>query len=192
MCRSCFEECRCWGEIEQTTAQENVVSLLKMNEEYDDIFVPRYIVQETLLERYPFICASKGQANLWIDSSIQAGLIVETRHCEKKREKVLALPKYEEFADWPYAQDDNSEIEWCMVILLWLNGGTMERTLVNDALYKIDPQRMSNPFMRSLVMRNAESKKWVFIDRTAQMQVVCLTKDVRAAIEADPRIGDGL
>ena len=184
VCCICFESCGGWSEIEKRKAQEKVVSALKMMEEYDDFFVERYVIRRTLLERYPSLCASKSQANLWIDSSIQAGLIVETRHWKTKREKVLGLPKYKRLADLPYPQIDTSEAEWFIVSLLRNNGGTMERTQVNQALRENDPQRMSIPFMRSLVMQNAESNNLFFIDRSARIQMVSLTIHWLAKLKA--------
>eukprot|EP00956_Cyclotella_meneghiniana_P044644 scaffold328189_cov76-Cyclotella_meneghiniana.AAC.1 len=181
-CRSCFESSGGWSENEQKKSQEKVVSLLKMLEEYDDIILPRSVVRNKLIERYPLFCASKDEASLWIDNTIQAGFIIETK---RKREKVLALTEYKKFADAPYPQMDTSEVESYIIDLLRTNGTTMDRKTVNNALREKDPQGMSNPFMRSFVIRNAASKNLIFIVKNAYMQVVGLNyEDAIAVVNA--------
>jgi len=182
VCRPCFELCGGWSEIEQKKAQEKVVSVLKMLEEYDDIFVSQSIVRKNLIERYSSLCASKDQASLWIDSATQAGLIIETKHCKIKKTKFLVLPEYSKFADWPYPQLDTSEAEGYIIDLLWTNGGTMDRKMANHTLRDKDPQRMSNPLLRSLVIRNAASKNLFFVAKNSYTQVVGLTYDDAIAV----------
>ena len=92
------------------------------------------------------------------------------------------LPEYSKFADWPYPQLDTSEAEGYIIDLLWTNGGTMDRKMANHALRDKDPQRMSNPLLRSLVIRNAASKNLFFVAKNSYTQVVGLTYDDAIAV----------
>ena len=176
VCRVCFDFSNTWSEAEQREAQEKVLALLQMSAEYDDFIVPRTIFRTVLLEKYPSSCASRGHASLWIDSAVEAGIAVETKHCASKRTKVLLLPENAAFATIPHSNLDTSEMEKFVTDLLWSNNGVMDRKDINDTLRGKYPL-MAQPMMCSLVMHNAASKKSFFVARRSHGQMVGLTHE---------------
>jgi len=178
VCRTCFDMSGEWTDEKQNKSHKKVVALLKLMSENDDVMPPRNIVRKVLLEGHPTECASKGQANLWIEHSIQSGIVIETRHCDKKsKAKVLVLPENKFFADTRYPVGyDTSEAESVITDLLWDMGGAVDRKAANNFLKKTFP-RMAHPMMRGLVMRNAASNKAFFVAKGPHGQTVGLTYD---------------
>ena len=185
LCCSCFSLSKGWTETKQQKAHEKVVSLLTTMSEFDDVVVPHHVARKVLLEQYhPSLCASRSQANLWIESTIEAGLIIEANHIQNKKTKVLMLPKHKSFAELALPRElDTSEEENYVSNLLWENNGVIDRKTVIDGLRGKFP-RMVHPLMRSLVMRNASTKKTFFVAKGPSCQMVALIyEDALAAIK---------
>merc|ERR1719253_519502 len=172
---------------EMKAVQERVVSVISMLADYDDILPSRFLIQKLLLEKFPSCCAAKDQASLWIDHSIQVGVISEVRRCNPTKSKALMLPKYKHLvANVPFpASVDTFEAESFVKYLLQKQGGGMDRRAVNDALVKEFPHQMTNPLIRASVMRNGSFNKAFVIVKQASWQVVGLSReDAQIALES--------
>lgn len=178
LCRKCFEATEFWTQAEATRSQERVVDLLRMMAENDDVCVPRNIVRKVLKERWPADCASRGQAALWIEGAIDAGIVIETKRSDTKA-KILFLPENSALALLPHPREDinTSEEEAFVENLLWEKGGSMDRKELNAALEEKFPQQMNTPIMRTKMYLNAAAKQTFFVVKGPRSQAVGLSKE---------------
>jgi len=191
-CRSCFISDGFWTEAKATNAVWKVIKMLEMMSENDDVYVRSSLLRKLIVERWPEMCYSRGQAALWVEAAVESGSVCELniKGQSSKRSKVVCLGKNLRWAsqNHPDASMETDTEEQLVRDLLWEGDVCIPRTEIINKLEQVFPT-MDTPLKRNKMFLNAAARNIFCIGKGPHGQVVGLTKeDVEAGLKMLHRV----
>lgn len=191
-CRSCFISDGFWTEAKATNVVSKVVKVLEMMSENDDVYVRSSLLRKLIMERWPEVCYSRGQAALWVEAAVESGSVCELniKGQSSKKSKVVCLGKNLRWASQNHpdlSMETNSE-EQLVRELLWESDVCIPRTEIINKLEQVFPT-MDTPLKRNKMFLNASARNSFCIGKGPYGQVVGLTReDVEAGLKMLHRV----
>jgi hypothetical protein len=160
--------------------------------ENDDVYVRSSLLRKLIMERWPEVCYSRGQAALWVEAAVESGSVCELniKGQSSKKSKVVCLGKNLRWAsqNHPDLSMETDSEEQLVRELLWESDVCIPRTEIINKLEQVFPT-MDTPLKRNKMFLNASARNSFCIGKGPYGQVVGLTReDVEAGLKMLHRV----